>query len=146
MFIYSFCFLPSMFEQDELSFLEKAVCVVSGPVLGMLPPRVQVNITDNYNAASVMSCSSRVFNAAWSVYAASSLACKIFGADIDPTPGNLATYVGIPIAFDSVVREFLHGIRCYLQSPFEDFCEPWGEPIISLWDSGRHPEWYEDKK
>ncbi|MFH1210908.1 MAG: hypothetical protein V1645_03245 [archaeon] len=127
-----------------LSALEKFGCAAAGPFMGMLPPRLQVNGL-GYSGASIASTSSRVFNGIWSVYAIGSLVAKAFGVDIDPTTHDLITYVGIPVALDSGIREFLLGVRNYFNSPFDDPTEPWGEPMISIIDSIRHPEFYEDK-
>jgi hypothetical protein len=125
-----------------LSALEKFGCAVAGPVVGLLPPRLQVNGL-GYQGASIASTSSRVFNGVWSAYAAASLVAKVFGIDVDPTTHDLITYVGIPVALDSGVRELLLGVRNYFTSPFDDPTEPWGEPVISIIDSVRHPEFYD---
>jgi hypothetical protein len=129
---------------NSLSALGKVGCAVSGPVVGLLPPRLQINAF-GYDGASVASTSSRVFNGVWSAYAACSLVAKAFGVDIDPTTHDVITYVGIPVIADSLVREFLLGVRNYFTSPFNDPYEPWGEPVISIIDSIRHPEFYENK-
>jgi len=125
----------------HLSVLKKVGCAVSGPVVGLLPPRVQINSL-GYQGASIASTSSRIFDDVWSVYAVVSLVVKVFGVDIDPTTHDPITYVGIPIALDSGIREFLFGVHSYLTSPFNDNTEPWGEPIISFIDGERHPEFY----
>jgi hypothetical protein len=132
---------PEEISHEELSGLEKIACVAVGPVVGLFPPRLQVNDL-GYHGASIASTSSRIFNGVWSAYAVVSLVAKAFGVDIDPTTHDLITYFGIPIALDSGVREFLFGVRSYLTSPFNDNTEPWGEPLISFIDSMRHPEFY----
>lgn len=125
----------------NLSKLEKIACAVSGPVVGIFPPRLQIQRL-GYDGACVASSSSRVFNAAWSVYAAASLVAKVFGVDIDPTAHNLITYFGIPVGLDTILREFLYGFHYVLNDPFSSYTEPWGEPLISIIDQSRHPEWY----
>lgn len=131
-------------ENQKLSLLEKSVCVALGPVLGMLPPRKQLELTKgNYEKACLLSSSSRIFNSVWSAYAAVSLAAKVFGADIDPMPYNALTYIGIPVALNTMIRELSFGVHFYLDSPFSSYNEPWGEPIISWMDYNKNPKWYE---
>lgn len=125
----------------EYSFYTLAAIV--GPVAGLLPPRMQMKLTrDDEKTAHYMSLSSRVFNAAWGLYGTASLVARAFGADIDPTPGNIVTWSGPVALVDSAVRETLFGIKCYLNNPFNPRYEPWGEPIWSIIDQSRNPEWY----
>ncbi|RMF55764.1 hypothetical protein D6745_01170 [Candidatus Woesearchaeota archaeon] len=89
-----------------------------------------------------MSTSSRAFNIAWSAYSAVSLIGRAFGMDIDPTPGNAATLLGLGVAADTAVREVCYGLHYYMNHPNSTYSDPWGEPILSLIDANRHPEWY----
>ena len=91
-----------------------------------------------------MSSTSRIFNDSWSLYTAASLISKIFGADIDPTPGNIATWSGTAIGVDTLIREFLYGVNYYFNHPFNTYHELWGEPIWSMIDHYKNPKWYKN--
>ncbi len=140
--------VEDIIQKKDLSIFEKILCIASGPITGMLPPRVQQNIgaftKNDYQAASLMSTTSRVVNALWSGYTAMSLVGKAFGVDIDPTPLDAATYVGIPIAIDTVVREVLCAFAYGLNggNSFMDYFGPWGEPFLSGRDVSRNHKWY----
>ena len=129
-------------EQNKtpLSFLEKAACVVNGPVLGLLPPRVQVRLGEatgnSYRAATLMSLSSRLTNIGIGLYGVGCVASRLFGADIDLTPMDAITWVGIPIAFDSFLREFMNAWEYTAAGGnlFRDYNVPWGEPFLSVLD------------
>lgn len=137
-------------EEKKLGVIGKGLSVVAGPVLGLLPPRIQEKLT-NYEAACWMSSSSRIFNTALSLATLVSLGTRTFGVDIDPTQGNIATNIGIGIGIDTVLREaaykvygefslmLYYGIHLaayigkYEQLHFTHH-SPWGEPIISAID------------
>ncbi|MBC8501466.1 MAG: hypothetical protein ISS25_04145 [Nanoarchaeota archaeon] len=132
-----------MRENKELSRLEKIAWGAVGPVLGILPERVQMKITKgNQHAAFTMSASSRVVNGVWAAYSTASLISKAFGVDIDPSPGNIVTYAGIPLIPDTVAREVSFAFYYVLSHPFGHYHKPWGEPILTVMDNRKHPQWY----
>ncbi|HLC72324.1 MAG TPA: hypothetical protein VJH37_01960 [Candidatus Nanoarchaeia archaeon] len=123
----------------QLSLMEKITLALAGPVLGMLPPRWQLQVTRNNNdAARIMSTSSRLANATYAIYAAGSLIGRVIGMDMDPTEGNMLTAIGVVIGVDTIVREGLY-LGAYMASmhhnhpkPGMSYTEVWGEPIISI--------------
>ena len=127
-------FAKEVGDDSKLSLLEKALCVATGPVLGMLPPPIQRKITGgNEEAAALMSTTSRLFNGvAWPAYAISSLVSKYFGVDIDPSPGNFVTWGGLVAGADSILREGLLGCAYVFQHPYVSHLKVWGEPVTSI--------------
>jgi len=118
------------------SSLDKVMFSIMGPVVGMLPSRTQIR-RFGFDNASLASTSSRVFNIALSLYSFAS-ATRLFG-DIDPTPENILTKVGLIIAADTVLRETLYA-TCYVfngGSPRVTYHEPFGEPVTSFLDYNR---------
>ena len=113
-----------------LSLTKKIGSIIAGPVLGLLPPNVQENIT-SYDSARIMSTTSRIVNGAYGLYSLVSLGFKIAGADIDPTNSNTLTYVGLGVAADSIVREVICAGRCYFGPPSRA-TEPFGSALISI--------------
>jgi hypothetical protein len=131
----------------ELSFLEKAGAVTLGPVLGLLPPRLQMKLSgDKRTAASYMSTSSRITNAVVSAYTLVSLGARLFGADIDPSTNDVVTNAGVWIGADTTLRELFYGAKYNWNHPYMPRNEPWGEPILSTIDSVVAPEWYKNFK
>ncbi|MEK6842286.1 MAG: hypothetical protein AABX84_00575 [Nanoarchaeota archaeon] len=129
--------------ESNLSTLEKIGYSSVGIITGFLPPRLQLKITrDDEEAAYYMSLSSRITQGLFSLYAPVSLASKIFG-DIDPTDFNLLTIASGISLVDCIFREGLKGFKYIVENPFNKPYEAWGEPLISMWDVGRHPEWYQ---
>ena len=131
----------------DLSLVGKIAAILSGPVTGLLPPRLQMRLSQgNTEAASLMSTTSRITNLVLGFYAAASTASKIFGADIDPTPYDAATWLGLAAAADSFVREGLYGLYYHSNHGMATMHDVWGEPLISHLDSELHPEWYGIKR
>lgn len=137
-----------MTEQLKLNKLEKTICVLTGPVTGLIPPRLQMKLgqlTNNaYEAAVYMSTSSRIFNAAWTAYGLVSGVAQLVGVDLDPSPGNSATWASIPIGIDGLIREIFNGFRYAIKGGnwFTDYNIPWGEPVLSFIDSEKNPKFY----
>lgn len=118
--------------RDEKSLkLEKIKYVFYGPLGGLLPPEVQENKT-SYEAACIMSSTSRIVNGAWGIYSLCSLISKIFDMDIDPSPGNILTWAGLGVLADSIVREIIFGFQYVMDHPYSKYNIPWGEPLISI--------------
>lgn len=138
---------PAKTKSKALDIYDRLYVLPFAVFTGMLPPRLQEKVfsrTSNpYKAAVLASDTSRLFNAAWTIGTVASLVGKIFGADIDPTPGDIATYAGIAVGVDTVVREFAFAFKYVLDHPFNDEeGYVWGEPFLSCRDSNKHPEWY----
>jgi|GEM_PF-6361047 len=139
-----------MDKKTELNKLEKTICVLTGAITGLLPGRLQMKLgelTNNtYEAAVYMSISSRTVNAVWATYGLVSGISHFFGVDLDPSPGNIATWASIPIAVDSLVRETFNALRYGIKGgAFTNYNIPWGEPIFSLLDSEKYPDFYKEK-
>lgn len=134
-------------KQGELSFLEKAGAITLGPILGLLPPRLQMKLSgEKYQAASYMSTSSRITNGIISAYTLVSLGARLFGADIDPSTNNIITNAGIGFGADTTLRELFYGAKYNWNHPFMSRNEPWGEPLLSTLDSLMNPGWYKNFK
>jgi len=118
-------------DNNKPGIVDKIIAVATGPVLGMLPPPVQRGMASEESAA-LMSKTSRYFNALWGAYGLASAGCKIFGVDIDPTPGSFATYGGLVAGIDSVVREAFNGVAYYMCPHQAKYLKVWGEPVISI--------------
>ena len=134
--------VPTRGKTTEFSLAGRIASALVGPVLGMLPPRWQLKVTNgNADAARIMSTSSRLTNGLYGIYAASSLICRMVGIDIDPTEGNHVTAVGVIIGVDTIVRESLYRSAYYLSmhqnhpDPGMTYTEVWGEPILSIVDA-----------
>lgn len=133
--------------EERSSFLEKAGAIAVGPILGLLPPRLQMKVAgDKYQGACFMSTSSRITNALISAYTLVSLGARLFGADIDPSTKDIVTNAGIWIGADTTLREGLYAARYTFNNPFMNKNEPFGEPLWSISDSIVHSEWYEKFK
>lgn len=117
-------------KDNSLSPLEQEKYRFIGILGGLLPPEIQERIT-NYEAASIMSTSSRRFNVLLGTYAIISSLVKLFGGDIDPTPNNILTWGGLGIAVDSFFREVLYGFYYHHNHPFVTYREPWGSFFLS---------------
>lgn len=142
-FIYYFRVTTKMEEEKNLSLTSKVLLATAGMVTGWLPARTQLYLTKGNNEdAYFMSVGSRVFNELVGVYGTAALTAKMFGADIDFTPGNIATYTGLPILIDTFMRETI-AVFAYNQDPcFRKRQAVWGEPIIQILDSIKRPGWY----
>ncbi|GEM_PF-5136065 len=126
-----------------LSLVERVAAAVVGPVLGLLPPRKQLQITrQNNDAARIMSTSSRITNGVITLYTLASLVGNAMGIDINPTQGDTVTNVGIIVGIDTVLREVLYaGMRAFSihqnhPDPGMSYTEVWGEPLISILYAG----------
>jgi len=117
--------------EEEIPLSTKISCTILGPFFGMLPPSVQERFF-GYNAARVLSTTSRVFNVAAGVYSIASIASKAFGVDIDPTSGQTLTWTGGILGIDSLIREGAYAVRYVSNHPFMSYTDPWGEPITSI--------------
>ena len=132
-------------DNHKSSLLEKALAIATGPVLGMLPPPVQRKLFREETAA-LMSKTSRYFNGiAIPAYALGALIAKGFGADIDPTPGNVMPLVGLASLIDSGLREGMNLIAYGFCHPHVEHLKVWGEPLMSityssLFDKEKTPE------
>jgi len=130
--------------EKQLSLTGKVVSIATGPILGMLPPRKQIQLAKgSREAACYMSSTSRIFNGVWTLYTIGSLSSRAFGADIDPSAGDILTLSGIAIGLDSLVREVMYAGTAYFHDGGSfSFHEPWGEPILSIVDSMRRSNRY----
>lgn len=127
----------------QLSLVERVAAAIAGPILGLLPPRKQLQITQqNNNAARIMSTSSRITNGVITIYTVASLVGNAMGIDLNPTQGNTVTNVGIIVGIDTVIREVLYaGMRAFSihqnhPDPGMSYTEVWGEPLISMLYAG----------
>jgi len=125
-------------ETIELSTLEKTICVLAGPAIGMLPAEMQMKIgelTNNpFQAASYMSTTSRLFNGVLAISGGVALAARMFGIDIDPTAYNSVTWAAIPLAVSTVLREAGYALKYETAGgkQFMTATEPHGEFFLSL--------------
>ena len=132
--------MPEAMQEEGLSLGEKVTAIISGPARGLLPSRAQVSIW-GLEAAAYMSTSSRIFGGLYTLYTATSFLGKAFGVDIDPTPGDTASWIGILVGIDTVVREIgMLGVR-YFSHTATGF-DPFGEPVWQMIDIKRNEEWY----
>ncbi len=117
---------------SKQGFLEKALSIAFGPVLGMLPPPMQRKIASEESAA-LMSKTSRYFNGL--IVPAYGLACliaKSLGHDIDFIPGDATPLIGAISLADSGVREFMNGVAYHHFPHSKDYLKVWGEPVMSI--------------
>ncbi len=121
------------------SLIDKVIYSAVGPVLGLLPPPLQIKLAKgDLTGARIMSTSSRIINAAYAAYTLASLTSGLFGIDIDPTPNNMGTTIGVVAGVDTLMRETLYrtkrafSIMCgdSLESRMSH-TEVWGEPLVS---------------
>ena len=119
--------MKSLIEEEKgLPALEEIAGLAVGTILGLLPARWQIKLTD-YKTACVMSTSSRSLNIAFSLYACASLA----GADQMSYSMALA---GAAVAADTAIRELASQALYYVDAPKGDPCAPIGEPVLTLID------------
>ncbi|MFH1770301.1 MAG: hypothetical protein ABH828_01970 [archaeon] len=129
--------------EQQIKYMQIVSSIIIGPVLGLAPERKQLEWTEgDRKEAFYMSATSRILNGLWATYSIVSLITKAFGQDIDPTPGNIATYAGIPLIPDTILREAGYLFFRGLTSPFREKNQPWGEPLLTYIDNKKHPEWY----
>lgn len=126
----------------DIKFLEKTASIIIGPVIGFAPERWQLKFTKgNYKKAYIMANTSRIVNGLWAVYSTVSVIAKAFGADIDSTPGNIATLAGIPLIIDTIARE-AHFVWETMLRYNKETPVIVGEPLWTYLDNKKHPEWY----
>lgn len=126
----------------DIKFLNKVAGMIVGPVVGLAPERLQLKFTKgNYEKAYIMANTSRIVNNLWAAYSVLSVITKIFGADIDPTPGNVATWTGLGAAVDGFFRESYFTWETMLRYNKETPIIV-GEPLWTYFDNKKHPEWY----
>lgn len=134
--------------EKDLSNLEKLACVLGGPFVGWLPPRLQMKVASgDERAACLLSSSSRVVNGVLSSAVGISLVARLWGVDVDPSPGEAFSWVGGGLLFDTLVREVGFGMRYMLNggSVYDSYNAVGGEPLVSLLDAYLCSNPYEEK-
>lgn len=122
---------------SSLSFLEQIACIAKGPFIGSRTQEGQLKVA-SHEAASIMSTSSRVFNAAWGLYAAAgcmwlrSLGCET--PDIDLSYCNIVTLTGLWAGCDSLARECSSLFQYYSEAPRDSHFDPIGSSTAFIQD------------
>jgi hypothetical protein len=113
--------------------IEQFDAIIAGPILGLAPAEKQIEMWHgNIAAARYMSTTSRISNAVWGAYALVSLGTRTFGYDIDLSPANLATWVGLGVAAQVAVRECVAWAAYRFKHPDGSRFDPIGDPILEV--------------
>ena len=128
---------------NNFNFLERNLLRTVGIATGLLPPRLQLKITNgNTKAAGYMSEGSRFVNGVIPlVCGVVSITAMTFGKDVDPTPYNLLTIGSfLWTGLETAPRELSHALHRIYNKDFEEVPVPWGEFYLSALDAKLNPK------